>query len=47
MKLFQYGGNYFKYYLTNNNLDYKLFLPRNQKDVDKVVLELMKQDEGK
>ena len=37
----------FKYYLYTNNLNYKLFLPRNQKDVDKVVLELMKQDEGK
>ena len=31
----------FKRYLYLNNLDYKLFLPRNQKDVDKVVLELM------
>ena len=37
----------FKYYLHTNNLNYKLFLPRNQKDVDKVVLELMNQDEGK
>ena len=37
----------FKRYLYLNNLDYKLFLPRNQKDVDKVVLELMNQDEGK
>ena len=37
----------FKRYLYLNNLDYKLFLPRNQKDVDKVVLELMNQNEGK
>lgn len=27
----------FKYYLFKNNLNYMLFLPRNQRDVDKVI----------
>lgn len=27
----------FKYYLFKNNISYDLYLPRNQKDVDKVI----------
>ena len=30
----------FKYYLFTNNISYKLYLPRNQKDVEKVIQEI-------
>lgn len=30
----------FKYMLMQNNLNYKLYLVRNQKDVDKMIIEL-------
>jgi len=35
----------FKYYLTTNDIQYKLFLPRNQKQVDEVIKEILLRDE--
>ena len=37
----------FKHYLYKNGLNYKLYLPRNQKDVDSVILEIATNDERK
>lgn len=30
----------FKYYLLKNNLQYKLYMPRNQKDIEKVIQDI-------
>lgn len=34
----------FKYYLFKNNLNYKLYLPRNKKDVDSVIKDILEND---
>jgi hypothetical protein len=37
----------FKYYLCRNNLRYDLYLPRNKKDVEKVVQEIVNNLKGR
>lgn len=35
----------FKHFLHNNNLKYNLYLPRNKKDVDNVIKDILKKKE--
>lgn len=37
---------FFKYFLYKNNLKYKLYLPRNQKEVDKVIVDILNKENG-
>lgn len=37
----------FKYHLSKNQLRYELYLPRNKKDVEKVVLEIVNNLKGR
>ena len=35
---------FFKYFLYKNNLNYKLYLPRNQKEVDNVIIDILNKE---